>query len=203
VPEDESQPKPAREGTFGTEEDWDKFQDVDQAYAGRLNKNSGHGTLRDGMGGYARLRRPAWDALWRLQRAGALTPQDLSVVVALVLRAGYRPARLGVVLGNQRELSDALGVRRQAVKDACAKAEELRLVDELYLDNGKTAGWRFREDVYWWLTSTRAKPMPAALTARLRWRTARSVPPCRAAARRLTGGGGAALAERVQAARRP
>lgn len=155
-------------GSGSSADDWPKFRDVDQAYDSRFNKSSGHGTLRDGMGGYARLRRPAWEVLWRLQRAGLLTPQELMVIVAMSLRSGYRPARLGVVLGNYTELGEALGVRWQVVKAACKKAEDLRLMDELYLErNGKTAGWRFREDVYWWLNAKKAKPLPAALAARL------------------------------------
>ncbi len=67
-----------------------------------MNASVGHGPLRDGRCGYARLRRAAWNELWWLQQA-----QVLTVIVALFMQAGFRAERLGVVLGNYSEFSDA------------------------------------------------------------------------------------------------
>lgn len=154
-------------GTEGTEADFDRPLDIERAYLTRLNGGTGRGSLRDSRGGYVRVQRTAWDALWRLQRAKVLTPQDLLVIVALATRAGFRSDKMGVVLGNHTELADALGVRRQALVTACRKAEDLRLVDELRLEGGQSAGWRFLPDAYFWLAGKEQRPTPPAVAARL------------------------------------
>ena len=70
------------------------------------------------------MQRTAWDDLWRPLRGKGLTPQDLLVIVTPASRAGFRPDRMSVVLGNHTERAEALGVRREALLTACRKAED-------------------------------------------------------------------------------
>ncbi len=180
MPKDEPANQPSgNTGTQGTEADFDRPLDIERVYLTRLNGGTGRGSLRDSRGGYVRVQRTAWDDLWRLQRARVLTPQDLLVIVALATRAGYRPDRMGVVLGNHTDLADVLGVRRQALVTACRKAETLRLVDELRLEGGQSAGWRFLPDAYFWLAGKDQRPTPPAVAARLARLTEPPVDPFR------------------------
>lgn len=152
---------------YGTVSDFDRPLDVDDLFRKRHNGGAGHGTLGDSRRGFVRLRRKGWDDLLALQRAGALTHQDVVIVVSLLTRAGFRPDKMGVVLGQDGELAAAIGVHRNRILPACRAAQALGLLHPMRLTTGGRAGWRFTREAWLWLAGEDDQPPPPEAAARL------------------------------------
>ncbi len=160
---------PASNGdpVWGTLEDFDRDVDPEGAYKQRHRGGSGHGSLGDERKGFVRLRRKGWDDLMALQRAGALTHQEVLIVVGMLTRAGYRTESMGAVLGGDGELAAALGVPRNRLLPACRSAQALDIIDPLLLPNNLRAGWRFTREAWLWLVGEEEHPPPPNAAARL------------------------------------
>jgi hypothetical protein len=70
------------------------------------SSGTGRGSLRDRRANYVRVKHTEWDDLWLAPARKGLTPRKLLVIVTLASRAGFRPDRMSVVLGNHTELAD-------------------------------------------------------------------------------------------------
>lgn len=151
----------------GTAADFDRPVDVEDLFKKRHNGGAGHGTLGDSRRGFVRLRRKGWDDLLALQRDGALTHQDVVIVVSLLTRAGFRPEKMGVVLGQDGELAAAIGVHRNRILPACRAAQSLGIVEPLLLPVSGRAGWRFTREAWLWLAGEEDHPPPPEAAKRL------------------------------------
>jgi hypothetical protein len=155
-----------RSGGMGGAADFSRPLDVEDAWKKRFNGGAGHGTLGDTRRGFVRLQRKAWDDLMALQRAGAFKHQDVVILVGLLTRSGFRPDRMGVVLGNDVELAEALGVHRNRLPSAFRAAQALDIIEPLMVGKAK-AGWRFSREAWQWLAGPSEHPAPDAVRRRL------------------------------------
>jgi hypothetical protein len=164
TPDDEA---PVGAGGTGTAADFDRPIDVEDLFKKRHNGGAGHGTLGDTRRGFVRLRRKGWDDLMALQRVGALTHQEVVIVVSLLTRAGFRPDKMGVVLGQDGELAAAVGVHRNRILPACRAAQALGIMEPLLLPVSGRAGWRFTREAWAWLAGEEDHAPPPEAAARL------------------------------------
>lgn len=151
----------------GTAADFDRPLDVEQAFLNRQNGGAGHGTLRDNRAGFVRLRRKGWDDLRALADAGELTDHQVFMTVALLTRSGFRPDRMGVVLGTDRELARVLGMHYNRVKGLWLALESLGIGERLVTDSGDRAGWRFTRQAWQWLAGEQDYPPPRQVATAL------------------------------------
>lgn len=82
------------------------------------------------------------------------------LAVALLTRAGYRPDRMGVVMGTDEELARALGMHYNRIKGLWLRLEGLGIGERLSLENGDRAGWRFTRQAWQWLAGEEDHPPP-------------------------------------------
>ena len=148
-------------------DDLDRPVDPAEARRRRHETAAGHGSLGDERAGYVMLSRRGWDGLMALRGAGALTHQDVVVVVGMLTRAGYRPESIGAVLGADGELAAAVGVPRKRILPACRSAQALGILDPISLPNERRVGWRFTREAWLWLVGEEDYPPPQAASARL------------------------------------
>lgn len=152
----------------GTLADFDRPLDVDKAFRRRTKDSTGEGDLDDTRAGFVRLRRGGWDGLNALIAAKALTPHQALVVVGLLTRAGYRPERMGVVLGTDTELAELLGLHRNQLGPLGRELQRLDIMESLQRSDGQRAGLRFTREAWQWLVGgDKDVPAPPGAAARL------------------------------------
>lgn len=153
------------EDQYGTAKDFDRPLDINKVFVVRHNGGAGHGTLGDTRAGFVRLRRKGWDGLRALAGARELTDHQVLLTVALLTRSGFRPDRMGVVLGTDRELARALGMHHNRVKGLWLALEALGIGERLVTDSGERAGFRFTRQAWQWLAGEEDHPPPRQVTA--------------------------------------